>query len=135
MQSERLRRDAADPQLHALNFDLNENSVCSVLLAGKIRQRFESLLNDNPRLLTSPLVEELKEVAFLRTRSGELARPRIARARPGTSETHVRSNYSMRGESGATRGVCSMGGAIIDESGVYQVRPGWRAGPRKFPKV
>jgi len=38
-------------------------------------QRFESLLNDNQRLLTPGLVEELDQVAFLRARSGELACP------------------------------------------------------------
>lgn len=37
--------------------------------------RFESLLNENPRLLTAGLVEELKDVKFLRARSGELACP------------------------------------------------------------
>src|SRR5215469_13540711 len=36
MQSERLRRDAANPKLHALGLDLNEGGVRSVLLARKI---------------------------------------------------------------------------------------------------
>jgi hypothetical protein len=38
-------------------------------------QRFESLLNDNQRLLTPALVEQLGGVAFLSARSGELACP------------------------------------------------------------
>lgn len=37
--------------------------------------RFESLLNDNQRLLTRTLVDELEEVPFLRARSGKLACP------------------------------------------------------------
>ena len=36
MQSERLRRDAANPKLHALGLDLNEGGIRSVLLARKI---------------------------------------------------------------------------------------------------
>ncbi len=38
-------------------------------------QRFESLLNDNQRLLSPALVKELKQISFLRARSGALARP------------------------------------------------------------
>jgi hypothetical protein len=36
IQSERLRREAANPKLHALGVDLNESGVRSVLLARKI---------------------------------------------------------------------------------------------------
>jgi len=38
-------------------------------------QRFESLLDENQRILTPALVEELKRLAFLRARSGKLACP------------------------------------------------------------
>jgi hypothetical protein len=38
-------------------------------------RRFESLLNNNQRLLTPGLVDELEEVAFLPARSGKLACP------------------------------------------------------------
>jgi hypothetical protein len=38
-------------------------------------QRFETLLDENQRLLDRTLVEQLKEIAFLRARSGKLARP------------------------------------------------------------
>lgn len=38
-------------------------------------QRFESLLDNNQRLLTPALVEQLRDVSFLRARSGNLASP------------------------------------------------------------
>src|SRR5580693_3523862 len=35
-QAERLRRDAADPEFHALDFDLDKNRIRAIRFAGKV---------------------------------------------------------------------------------------------------
>jgi len=50
-------------------------SAAAVSSRPQLANEFETLLNDHQRLLTSGVVEELSDIAFIRARSGKLSKP------------------------------------------------------------